>query len=160
MGGNRVDASGSSIRRVGDVVFGADEVIARWVQRKIPGFRTDSTTRALGIIANGKIVAGVTFDGWNGIHVECAIAAEPGEIWLSRSTLHSIFYYPFITLGCEAISVSVPGSNLASLNLATKLGFEPEAIIKFAAPDCSPLIVLKAFRNNCRWIDLHGKKEL
>jgi len=43
-------------------------------------------------------------------------------------------------------------TNLASLNLATKLGFEIEAMVKFAAHDGSPLVVLKLFRDACRWI--------
>jgi hypothetical protein len=159
MGADRVNGSGRSIKRVGDVVFGADEEIARWVRKRIPGFHVQTETRALGVIKGERVVAGVTYDNWNGVHVECCIAAEPGVFWLDRRTLHAIFYYPFHTLGCEAISVSVPSTNPQSLNLAAKLGFEPEALIKFAATDGSTLVILKQFRDRCKWIRFNGQEE-
>lgn len=108
--------------------------------------------RALGVWKQDRIVAGVIYERFNGIHCDVSIAAEAGTPWADRQTLHGLFFYPFETMGCEAISVLVPGSNLASLNLATKLGFAPEAIIGFAAPDGGPLIVLKMFRAQCRWL--------
>lgn len=146
MGGTGEHQGGYSLTRVGDVVFGADPVIAAWIATKIPDFVPTESAKALGVIKGGKVVAGVVFERWNGVHVEAAIAAEPGVLWASRSTLHSFFYYPFVTLGCLAISVSVPMSNIASLNLATKLGFESEAIIRYAAHDGSPLLILKMFK--------------
>lgn len=158
MGGNREHESGRSIARVGDVLFGADRQVAGWVSARIPDFEASMSARALGVIKQEKLVAGVVFERWNGVHVEAAIAAEPGSSWADRRTLHAIFYYPFVTLDCRAISVSVPMSNLPSLNLATKLGFEPEAMIRYAAHDGSSLIVLKMFRETCKWISDHGEK--
>lgn len=158
MGGIGSSGRGRSITRVGDVIFGADRQIAGWVSSRIPDFETSPSARALGVIKSGRLVAGVVFERWNGVHIEAAIAAEPGSFWADRKTLRSLFYYPFVTLDCLAISVSVPSSNLPSLNLATKLGFEPEALIKFAAHDGSALVVLKMFRETCKWIEDHGQK--
>jgi RimJ/RimL family protein N-acetyltransferase len=158
MGPDRFDGRRRSVTFVGDVLFGADEAVAGWVAKRIPGFAASPATRALGIIKGGRIVGGVTFDNWNGVHIEAAIAARRGVPWLDRQTLHSIFYYPFVTLGCMAISVSIPSTNIASLTLATKLGFEPEAMIKFAAHDGSTLVILKMYRDRCRWIQKHGQE--
>lgn len=152
MGGAGQPEGGCSITRVGDVIFGADRQVAGWVASRIPDFEASASARALGVIKGSHLVAGVVFERWNGVHIEAAIAAEPRASWADRKTLRSLFHYPFVTLDCLAISVSVPVSNLLSLNLATKLGFEPEALIKYAAHDGSALVVLKMLRENCRWI--------
>lgn len=143
---------------VGDVLFGFDEEVAQWVAKRIPLFTPSADAVALGVVAKGELVAGVVFERWNGVHVEASIAAD-NAIWASRNTLFRLFNYPFNQLGCEAISVLVPSSNLQSLNLATKLGFEPEAIVRYAAHDGSSMVVLKMFKDNCRWIGNHGKRK-
>ena len=149
--------SSGGITKVDNVLFGANRQVAEWVAARIPGFEASPRAKALGVINGRDLAAGVVYENWNGVHIEAAIAAEPGTRWASRTTLRHLFAYPFITLGCRAISVSVPSSNLRSLNLATKLGFEPEALVKYAAHDGSTLVVLKAFRENCRWIQDHGQ---
>ena len=140
------------MNRVGSVVYGADKDIAQWVALQIPGYTVTEGTKAIGVIKGGKLVAGVTYERWNGIHLEVSIAAAPGSAWADRRTLFHLFHYPFRTLGCQAISAMISITNLASINLATKLGFESEAIIRFAAQDGSDVLVLKMYRDNCRWI--------
>ncbi|MEN9925899.1 MAG: hypothetical protein RL268_2025 [Pseudomonadota bacterium] len=155
MGQDHQPASRGVIR-LGNVLFGADRIVAKWVSQRIPGFTASMGATAIGILDGDDLVAGVVYERYNGVHVEASIAALPGRNWASRRALHAIFHYPFVQLGCEAISVLVPSSNLESLNLATKLGFRPEAMVSFAAADGSTLIVLKQFRAECRWID-HGQ---
>lgn len=147
-----------AVTLVDDVLYGADRQVAGWVSDRIPGFEASDCARAIGVLKRGAMAAGVVYERWNGVHIEAAIAADHALPWANRTTLRAIFAYPFITLGCEAISVSVPSSNLASMNLATKLGFAPEAIIRFAAHDQSSLVVLKMFRETCKWIGDDGQK--
>jgi len=154
MGGNREPAGEGPVILDG-LLYRADAAISRWIAEKIPGYRINQNARCIGVIKGERLVAAVTYENYNGVHVESCIAAEPRALWATDDVLRAIFTYPFVTLGCKAISVSVPASNLASLNLATKLGFEPEAFVRYAAPDGSDLIILKMFRNNCEWID-HG----
>lgn len=140
---------------IGNVLFGFDEDVARWVAQRVPGFSPSPDAKSLGVVRSGELIAGVVYERWNGVHVEASIAVDhPG--WASKETLFRLFYYPFGQLGCEAISVLVPSTNAASMNLATKLGFEPEAIVKFAAYDGSSVIVLKMFKDNCKWIRKNG----
>lgn len=158
MGGTGVDEGRDRVALSGNVLYGADLPVARWVASKIPGYEVTQASRALGVIRDGTIVAGVIYERHNGIHCEAAIAAKPGSVWASRDVLFRIFHYPFGTLGCHAITIAVPSSNQASLNLATKLGFEPEAIIRFAAHDGSSLVVMKMYRDTCRWMMSHGQE--
>lgn len=152
MGGNRQPESGRSIIKRGAVIYGADRQVSEWVQARIDGFDVSPKARALGVMRKDGLVAGVVYENYNGVHIEAAIAADGGRTWASRDTLGKLFSYPFVHLGCRAISVSVPSSNPKSLNLATKLGFEPEAMVKYAAHDGSTLVVLKMFRETCRWL--------
>ncbi len=152
-----IESSGG-LARVGDVLFGADEIVGRWIEERLEAYQYMKGTPALAIVKNSKPVAAVAYDRFNGVHVEATIVSED-KAWYNRSNMHAIFYYPFVTLGCEAISVCVPASNLSSLNLALRMGFKPEAYVTFAAHDGSALVVLKMFRENCTWIERNGKKQ-
>lgn len=136
----------------GNVLFGADDLVIRWAGRAIEGFTPSPGAKALGVVKGGDLVAGVIYERFNGVHMEVAITARHGSRWASRHTLQHLFGYPFNQMGCVCISALVPMSNLQSLNLATKLGFKPEAYVKYAAPDGSPMVVLKMYRDKCRWI--------
>lgn len=140
------------IVRVGPVIYGADAEITEWVAKRIPGYVTSPGARALGVVKGGRIVAGVTYERFNGANIEASIAAEPGVPWADRRVLHHIFAYPFLQLGVEAVTLLVALDNLPSLNLATKLGFHQIAIVPFAAQGGAPLVVLQAYREQCRWL--------
>jgi hypothetical protein len=156
MGGTGRNVGDGALIKVGAVVYGADAQVAEWVAAQIPGYQIASDTRALGVIKGNKLVAGVIYEGFTGFNVHAAISAIPGSGCADRRTLAALFAYPFLQLGVQAITVMVPMSNLESLNLATKLGFEAQAFIKFAARDGGPLVVLQQYRDKCRWIS-HGE---
>lgn len=137
---------------IGAVLYKADAAVLRWMAERIPEFEITAHARALGVVRHETLVAGVSYERFNGVHLEMAIAAEPGSGWADRSTLARLFAYPFLHLDCLAVSVLVAETNLASMNLATKLGFKPEAMVKYAAPDGGTLFVLKMLRDDCRWL--------
>lgn len=137
---------------VDGVLYGADRQIGRWLEGRIQGYRPTPDMRALGVVRGETLAAAVSYENFNGVHVESCIAAVPGSNWASRAVLHHLFAYPFLQLGARAISVSAGIDNLPSINLATKMGFKPEAIIKYAAPSGADMVVLKMFREDCRWI--------
>lgn len=159
MGGDHQRDGGDRLIIKGGVLYGADLAVAEWVGQQIEGYVMTPGATALGVIRQGRLVAGVVYERFNGFHVEASIAAAHGASWADRSTLFKLFHYPFHQLGADAITVTVPGSNLPSLNLALKLGFEPQAYVAFAAPDGSPLIVLQQFRNTCRWVNRDGQRQ-
>lgn len=160
MGADSGHGRRSGVIRQGRVLFGADDLVIRWAGRAIPGFMASPGAKALGVLNKDgtDLVAGVIYERFNGVHMEVAITARAGTRWASRHTLLHLFGYPFNQMNCLCISALVPMSNLQSLNLATKLGFEPEAYVKYAAPDGSPMVVLKLFKENCKWIT-HENRE-
>lgn len=159
MGRDRERQGGRGVIVKGSVLYGADEAVIEWVGRQIEGYVPMEGATALGVVKAGRLVAGVVYERCTGFNVEASIAAAPHVPWADRSTLFKLFDYPFRQLGVEAITVTVPGSNLPSLNLALKLGFAAQAYVPFAAPDGSPLIVLQQYRNTCRWVNRDGQRQ-
>ena len=157
MAEDRQHEAGRSLIIADGVLYGADRQVACWLARRVASYSPTPTVRALGILKAGKLVAGVAYEHFNGAHVEAVIAGDGGR-WASRAVLRRIFGYPFGQLGVQAITVSVPMSNLASLNLATKLGFQPEALVTFAAHDGGTLVILKAFKDTCEWVGGDGQE--
>jgi hypothetical protein len=159
MGGNHGPDSSPRFLKRGAVIYGADQEIARWVGRQIPNYTVTPDAKSLGVVKGGRIVAGVTYERCNGFHVEASIAAVSGSAWADRRTLFDLFAYPFLQLGVEVVTVLVAMSNLESLNLATKLGFDPVAHLPFVAWDGSPLVILQMKRDQCRWLDYGQRKQ-
>lgn len=152
MGGNHGPESCTRIIKRGAVIYGADQEIARWAAKHIPGYTLLPGARSLGVIKNDKIVAGVVYERCNGHSIEVSIAAVPGSGWADRDTMFQLFSYPFHQLGVQVITVLVSLANLESLNLATKLGFQRVAIVPFAAQDGAPLVILQMTIEQCRWL--------
>lgn len=141
-----------TVQIVDGILYGADMQVARWVAERIPGYRCEPDVRALGIVRDGKLIAATTYENFNGVHLQASIAAEPRSGWATRTVMRHIFGYPFLQLGVQAISLTVGVDNLPSLNLVTKMGFKPEALIRLASPNGADMIVFKMWREECRWI--------
>lgn len=139
--------------RVGPVLYFADEMVSRWVGARLPQPWTYSPDmRALGVMVDGRLAAGVIYHTFNGANVVCEIAAVPGSRWASRTSLYHLFAYPFETLGCGRITVLVERRNRASVKLVLSMGFAPEATLRGSAPDGGDMIVFAMHRHECQWI--------
>ncbi len=147
-----------TVQKLGEVVFGMDEVITEWVCRRIPYSAPMPGDRALGVYRDGRIIAGVVYQAQNPANIMASIAAIPQSGWASRRTLHALFFYPYVTLGCPRITTCIAQTNGLSLKLAISMGFQPEAILERAAHDGSNLVVLKMFKENCIWIENHEQR--
>lgn len=133
------------------MIFFDAEIIGPWVaervgmKRYIPG-----SASAIGRVKDGKIVAGVLYEDYNGANVSCHIAGE-GKNWLSRKFISIIFDYPFNQLKVKRITGIVQSTNIKAQHLDEHLGFEREFVMKDAHPD-GDLIVYKMTADKCRWL--------
>lgn len=102
--------------------------------------------------ANGKLLAGVIYDGYTGVSIRCHIASFSPN-WLSKDYLWTIFDYPFTQCGVRKIIVQIKETNLKSLEFVSHLGFKEEVRIKDVFPegDC---VVMSMYRDQCRWLDI------
>ena len=107
--------------------------------------------KALGLERNGELVAGVLYEGYNGVNVWMHVRAEPHR-WFNYEFLRYCFTYPFEELGCARVSGFVEASNERARRFDERLGFEPEAVLKGAARDGGDVILYVMWRDKCRFL--------
>jgi RimJ/RimL family protein N-acetyltransferase len=135
--------------------------VGPWVCERTGGLYEPSTSSAIGIERDGKLVGGVLFDMFNGRSICMHVASDGTGHWLTREFLTTCFSYPFLQLGVEVIIGLVDSTNEAALRFDKALGFKVEHTIENAGKTGN-LVLLSLAKANCRWIDggPHGRKKL
>lgn len=108
--------------------------------------------KGLGLERDGELIAGVLYEGYNGVNVWMHVAAAPGRRWLNREYLRYCFYYPFVELGCKRVSGYVEDSNEAAKRFDEHLGFTREAVLRGAAADGGDVILYVMRKEDCRYL--------
>lgn len=140
------------IQAVDNVVYGADDIVRRWVAKHIgQDFLLTPDQRAVGIVRNGKIGAGVVFEKYCGQTITTSVAVTDPKCF-NRTTLRRWFEFPFKQLKVERITSVVAESNLKALKFNGQIGMRFEARLPRAAYDGSDLIILRMFREECPWL--------
>ncbi len=126
--------------------------VTEWVANRIAEFSGFSISQSIGWQRNGRILAGVVYENWNGPNVVCHIAAE-GKNWLTRQYLWTIFDYPFNQLRAKRITAPVGEGNAVSRRFVEGLGFELEARLYGAHPS-GDLLMYMLRKPQCRWLGI------
>lgn len=140
-----------------NVVFHADAIVAAWVEKHMgEPMKLDPDMRAVGIVRDAKLAAGVVYDRYNGVNVEASVAVTDPQC-LTRNRLRLWLEYPFKHMGVRRITSVVAESNDRALRFNAQIGMRFEARLANAAHDGSDLIVLRMFAEECPWIDYDGR---
>ena len=127
------------------------ERIGPWGCARAGGAWTPQRGTAIGRLdCDGKLMAGVLYEDFNGANIVCHIAGEGN--WASRGFLNVIFDYPFNQLNVGRITVPVASTNLKSINLVTRMGFTLESTLAQAIPD-GDLHLFRMFRKECKYLE-------
>ena len=124
--------------------------VVSWIVGRGECFAPGSGATGLGWVQNGKIVAGVMYEEFTEASIHATIVIEPGTT-MTKSFFHKIFDYPFNQLGVDKIIVQANTSNAESVDLAKRLGFTEEGMIKGAYLD-GDRIILTMTKDECKWI--------
>ena len=124
--------------------------VVEWVAKQTNEFGNFGTDAGIGWKKNGELVAGVAYADWNGVNVNCHIAAK-GKNWATRLYLGVIFDYPFNKLNCRRITVCVGQGNGASRKFVEHLGFVREANLHDAHPT-GDLLIYRLLKSECRFL--------
>lgn len=127
------------------------ERIGPWVCERTKGTWSPIDATAIGLEDDGELVAGVTYDHFNGASIAMHVASDGSRKWLSREFLEFAFSYPFEQLKVKKVIGIVPSTNADALRFDKHLGFVEEARIAQGYPD-GDLIFLTMRRDQCRWI--------
>ena len=115
------------------VLYGADDLVAEWVQRRLGGLKAHTPYVALGVTDGTELLGGIVFFNSTGNDIQCAVAAV-GPIAARPRAMAQIFAYPFVQLGLDRVSAEIELDNARSIKLAQGLGFVREGTKRRAAP--------------------------
>lgn len=125
------------------------EEAGAWVAERVGGAYFAARSTALGYALDGRITAGVIYENYNAASVVAHIAVEGRR--MSPNFVSAIFDYPFRVCGVAKIICPVGEGNIASRNLAGRMGFREECRLAGAHPD-GDLIFYTLTRQDCRFL--------
>lgn len=129
--------------------------IGHWTALRVQGSFHVEHAQAIGLKREGRIVAGVIYENWNGRSIVCHIAIE-GR--MTPQYVATIFDYPFRVCDVDKIIAPVAESNAESIRLVEKMGFREESRISDSHPD-GDMLFFTMTRKACRFIgEKYGKK--
>lgn len=129
--------------------------ISQWVSRRIPGDdEFPLNTANVGLIKNGKLVAGVvyTMDMGNGCMM--SVASDGSRAWLNKDFLRAAFWYPFVKMDYTRVTGLVRTDNVDAQRFDEHLGFKREGLLRKGDDDGTDLIIYGMLKEECRWIHI------
>jgi RimJ/RimL family protein N-acetyltransferase len=135
------------------VVYNLPSVV-KFVNERIPGGTSfDTSDPCIGMLEDGKLIAGVVFNMYMGNGIMLHVAADkPG--WLNREFLRATFAYPFKQLKCARVTGLVRTDNKDAQRFDEHLGFKKEGVIRKGDDDGCDLIIYGMLKEECRWLDI------
>lgn len=132
------------------VLFRSFKAVGEWVYNRTGGTFPENICTALGLAEDGKIVAGVVYEGFNGASVKTHIAIDE-KTYLTKEFLKAIFEYPFNQLKVNKLIGIVDATNTRAVSLNKKLGFTIEGVIE-GASSTGDLLIMTMRRDQCRYL--------
>lgn len=134
------------------IIIRADrDALLAWAAARYPDNAIDDDTKAIGVEADGKIMAVAFYNAFTDMSCNIHVVSDGGRRWASRAFLREAFAYPFVQLGLSRLTALVPAKNTDALTLDLRLGFQIEGRM-VEATDNDDLVVLGMLRRNCLWI--------
>jgi hypothetical protein len=134
------------------ILLDCDSLVGPFVAARSGAQYIPAAAKCIGLVEDGKVIAGVMYEAYNGANVSMHVAGE-GRRWLTRDFLWICFDYPFNQLGVKRVTGVVPSSNADARRFDEHLGFVYEATLKDAYPG-GDLIIYSMHRDQCRWLNL------
>jgi RimJ/RimL family protein N-acetyltransferase len=140
------------------VIWDRPQEVGEWVCARIGGTFDLSGATAIGLEKDGRLIAGVMYDHYNGRSIAMHVAGEGGH-WMTREFARACFGYAFNQLGVNKVIGLVDSTNESARRYDEHLGFRLEATIT-GAGRTGDLLIYSMTPEQCRWIgETHGRKE-
>lgn len=82
---------------------------------------------AVGVVAKGKIIAGMAVHTFLPHYKSCEITfAADSPLWATKQTIRALLKWPFEQLGCERLTCVIASSNRSAIRINEGLGFKLE----------------------------------
>lgn len=128
------------------LLFGQDEIVARWVAQHIPTMQDNLSfgpCTAIGVVdERDNPLAGVVFSNYRpeyrSIEISCAAVSSR---WLTKRIASLLLAYPFAQLGVGRLSATTPRtSGTSASQFLRKFGFRQEGVIRRGLGDDDALV--------------------
>ena len=130
-------------------LFGYDREVTEWVRQRLDNSHFGPAT-AIGLVKDGKIIAGVVYHNYRLNGLEMSIATEDRH-WATKQTLRTFFAYPFNQLNCERVTALVSEDNIKSRDMVNRLGFIKEGVLRKAFNGRN-IHIYGMLKDECKWI--------
>lgn len=112
-----------------------------------------SNYNALGLVKNGKLMAGVIYNCYEGANVNMHVGAIDGAKWLTQEFLFAAFDYPFNQLKKRRVTAFMNENNDKAIGFVENLGFTYEGRMRnyFRINDA---VIYGMLREECRFLDM------
>jgi hypothetical protein len=132
------------------LVFDQPGPVSEWVAQQVGHIGSWGEYYAIGIEADGQIVAGVVINNYNGANATCHIAISKRTKLLVELFYH-VCNYAFNYCKLKRLTGMVPSNEPHILAFDKHLGFEEEFVMKDGAPGAD-MHVLVMRPDTCRWL--------
>lgn len=119
------------------LIFGRDEMLARWAAQQIPymseaGF---GPCKAIGVATgegpDAKLLAAVVYHFWVPAHATCMVSiAASSPRWATRGTIRALLSVPFEQYGVQKLWSMMAHTNERAIRFNKGIGFRQEAVLK------------------------------
>ncbi len=131
--------------------------VVEWVAKRTAEFGNYGAAVGIGVEIDGKLIAGVVYNEFNGVNMNMHTAALPKVRWLTRESLFCFFDYPFNRAKVNRVTALVGEGNVKSRKLVEGVGFSLETTLEGADPT-GKLLIYRMRRSECRWLNLERPK--
>jgi RimJ/RimL family protein N-acetyltransferase len=132
------------------LVFDQPGPVSEWVAQQVGHIGSWGEYYAIGIEADGQIVAGVVINNYNGANATCHIAISKRTKLLVEMFYH-VCNYAFNHCKLKRLTGMVPSNEPHILAFDKHLGFEEEFVMKDGALGAD-MHVLVMWPDTCRWL--------
>lgn len=130
------------------IIYEQHPEFIEWAERRIGWELEPFGTLAQEV--GGRIEAVVVFENRKFDGCEISFATRSPK-WQSRRFIKAVFAYVFNQIGMKRVTLLIMEDNIKSWNLAERLGFTREGVIRRAS-NGRDLYIYGMLKEECRWI--------
>lgn len=123
--------------------------MGNWCRERLPNFLGwGGQYLAIGYERSTGLAGGVVFTQHSHPNIVMAAVLEAP---LTRRFLRALFFYPFLQLNCERITVLIDDDNSKSIRLVEHVGWQREGRMRRARPG-GDVLIYGLLRSECAWL--------
>lgn len=136
------------------LLYGADEDVCEWASMQIFGDpdRFSNNCRAIGVVEDDRLIAGVVYSGYCPNHsIEMSVASVDKR-WCNRHNLKAFFSFPFIQLALERVWTQCSAEQEGVIMFNKRLGFKQEGYHPRGWPMGGDSLSFGMLKEDCKWL--------